>query len=295
MVLYCEAFKKAVFCRHIKIKKGFMIFYRLFYLLSLLLAVLLLSGCGSTETISTYQKDSEIVVDGNLSGWPTSGALINDQDTFNFYVMQDSENLYIFVDFRSPLYNQAIENSGFIVYLSDDENNKKRRGIGYPAGAFNLLREDPAAYREMTRDAEWYSNTRNQQRLESLQEENFENVMIVERFDSGSNPQYGFVTHEQIAAEGVELAAERDQRYYGLEFKIPLDGSAPYELEPGKTYWLGFAIEPPEFNFRDTGMQQNHNRYRDRRRGARYGTSDQRALMRRQMGQFEEWFKIEIR
>ena len=274
-----------------------MLFNRLFYLLSFLLTVLLLSGCGSTETISTYQKDTEIEVDGNLSGWPTSGALINDQDTFNFYVMQDSENLYIFVDFRSPFYNQAIENSGFIVYLSDNEDNKKRRGIGYPAGAFNLLRDDPAAYRDLTRDIEWYENTRNQQRLESMREENFENVMIVERFDSGSDAQYGFVTHEQIAAEGLELAVERDQRYYGLEFKIPLDGSAPYELQPGNTYWLGFAIEPPEFNFRNTdmNMQQNRNRYGDRRRGVRSGTTNQSSQIRRQMGQFEEWFKIEVR
>ncbi len=272
-----------------------MLFNRLLYLLSLLLTVLLLSGCGSTETISTHQKDTEIEVDGNLSGWPTSGALISDLETFSFYVMQDRDNLYIFVDFKSPLYNHAIENSGFIVYLSDDEDNKKRRGIGYPAGAFNLLRDDPAAYRDMTRDAEWHENTRNQQRLESLRDENFENVMIVERYDGGSSTQHGFVTFEQIEAEGLELAVERDQRYYGLEFKIPLNRSAPYELEPGKTYWLGFAIEPPEFNFRSTDIQQNQSRYGNRSRGVRSGTTDQRAQIRRHMGQFEEWFKIEIR
>jgi hypothetical protein len=97
--------------------------------------------------------------------------------------MQDEQNLYVYVDFKSPFYNHAVENSGFIVYISEDEDNKKRRGLGFPSGAFNLMREDPASFRDMTRDSDWLNNTQNYRRLESLQEENFNQVMIVERYE----------------------------------------------------------------------------------------------------------------
>lgn len=272
--------------------------FQIYIPLTLLFTFFLISGCGSTETITTHSMETDIEIDGSLSGWPMSDALIHNSEEFNYYVMQDSDHLYIYVDFKSPFYNRAVENSGFIVYLSDNENIKKRRGIGYPTGAFNLLREDPDTYSELTRDHEWFNNPQNQRRLESLQEENFNQVLIVERYEDNNNPQYGFVTYSQIEAEGLELAAALDQRYYGLEFKIPLNRSAPYELERGKAYWLGFAIEPPEFNFRNNDDMQNYNS-RNRRRGGVYSTgrsssANQNSQMRRYMGQYEEWFKVEI-
>jgi len=257
----------------------------------------LMSGCGSTEIINTYQSDSTIEIDGDLGDWPTSGSNIHNSDYFSYYTMQNSENLYIYVDFKSPYYNQAVNNSGFILYLNEDESNRKERGIGFPAGSFNLLRDDLTTYRSMTRESDWLGKPQNQQRLESLQEENFEQVLIVERLGS-SDAQYGFVTFAQIEAQGVELAAAQDRRYYGLEFKIPLDGAPPFELEKGKTYWLGFAIEPPEFTFRDdnTNTQQQYNRRSGQRGGLQsMGRSvDRGAQLRRQMGLYEEWFKIQI-
>lgn len=255
------------------------------------------AGCGSTETITTHQHDSPIEIDGDLGDWPTSSSNIYNSDYFDYYTMQNSENLYIYVDFKSPFYNQAINDSGFILYLSEDEGNKKQRGIGFPAGSFNLLRDDLTAYRNLTRESDWLSKPQNRQRLESMREENFDQVMIVERLGSSSDAQYGFVTFSQIEAQGIELAAAQDRRYYGLEFKIPLDGSPPFELEKGKTYWLGFAIEPPEFTFRD---DSNTQQYSDRRSGQRGGlrsmgrSVDQGAQLRRQMGQYEEWFKIQV-
>jgi hypothetical protein len=273
--------------------------YRIFYLVLLLTSSLVITtGCGSTEIFTAHQKSSDIEINGNLSGWPSSDAIIHNSDSFDYYIMQDEQNLYVYVDFKSPFYNHAVENSGFIMYISEDEDNKKRRGLGYPSGAFNLLREDPASFRDMTRETDWMGNTQNQRRLESLQEENFNQVMIVERYEDSSDSQYGFVTFSQIEAEGLELAAARDRRYYGLEYKIPLDRSAPFELLPGKTYWIGFAIEPPEFNFRNTENFNQYSRQQGTRRGVnprnRTSSSNQQAQFRRQLGQYEQWFLLEI-
>jgi hypothetical protein len=218
---------------------------KLLYTVLAIAIVSYLSGCGSTETITTHQQENGIEVNGNLSDWPTSDSNIHNSDSFSYYAFQDSENLYIYVDFKSPFYNHSVNNSGFILYLNEDESNKKNMGIGFPAGAFNLLREDPVSYRNLTRDTEWMGNAQNQRRLEALQEEIFDQIMIVERFGSSSDANYGFVTYSQIEAQGVELAAARDRRYYGLEFKFPLDRSAPFELEKGKAYWLAFPIQQP--------------------------------------------------
>lgn len=273
--------------------------FRILFPILILFTFFLISGCGSTETFTTHSKDADIEINGSLSGWPTSESIIHNSDEFNYYVMQDPEHLYIYVDFKNPFYNRAVENSGFILYLSEDENLKKRRGIGYPAGAFNLLRDDHESYRDLTRDLEWLNNPQNQRRLESLQEENFEQILIVERYEDSSNAQYGYVSFSQIEAEGLELAAARDQRYYGLEYKIPLNRSAPFELDRGKTYWLGFAIEPPEFSFRnDNEMQSYDSRNRNRggvRSTGRTSYTNQNSQMRRYMGQYEQWFKVEIK
>jgi len=197
--------------------------YRILIFITLFIsATIILIGCSSTETFTAHQKTSEIEINGNLSGWPSSDAIIHNSDSFDYYIMQDEQNLYVYVDFKSPFYNHAVENSGFILYISEDEDNKKRRGLGFPSGAFNLMREDPASFRDMTRDSDWLNNTQNYRRLESLQEENFNQVMIVERYEDTNDAQYGFVTFSQIEAEGLELAlhATGDIMDWSLKYRL---------------------------------------------------------------------------
>lgn len=258
---------------------------------------ILFISCSSTETLTTYQTDQPPSIDGELTGWPTGEAIIHQSETFRYYTMQDSDYLYIYVDFLSPFYNQAVKKSGLTLYLGKNEKNRKRRGLGFPSGSFNLLRENPGAFEELTTDTEWFQKPQNQNTLEELEKNNFSQIMIVERQENNNDPQYGFVSKTQLEAEGLELEAATDRRNYGLEYKIPLNQSAPFELEPGESYWLGFAIEPPRFRFPEpqtnmTGSTRN-------RRG-RYGTrqaqrqGNHNLMMRRQMGQNEEWFRITI-
>ncbi|MEX0769819.1 MAG: hypothetical protein WD035_03745 [Balneolaceae bacterium] len=257
----------------------------------------LLFSCSSTETLTTFHTDQAPAVNGQLAGWPTGEAAIHQSETFDYYAMRDSDYLYIYVDFLNPFYNEAVNSSGFILYLSKNEKNKKRRGLGFPSGTFNLLRENPATFKEMTTDNKWFQKPQNQETLEELRKNNFNQILIVERYEDSNNPQYGFVTKSQLEAQGVELEVSTDRRYYGLEYKIPLNQSAPFELEPDETYWIGFAIEPPEFRYPEpqTDMTRS-NRYGNRgygnRRPQRRG--NQNLMIRRQMGQTEDWFKIRI-
>lgn len=260
-----------------------------------LLVLLILSACSSTETLQVHQDQTEIQVDGSLTHWPVTDALIHNSETFDFYTTQDEDHLYIFVNFKSPFYNHAVENSGFILYLGgEDKDSRNRKGIAYPTGAFNQLRADAGAYRELLRDEEWLYSPQNQQRLESMQENNFDEFMLVERFDDGTDAQYGALSIAQLEAQGMEIAAERGQRYYSLEYKIPLNGAPPFDLIRGNTYWLGFAIEPPDFNFRDSGASTTNQGYGYGQRRRQPSSSDRRMYMRRQMGDFNEWFRIEI-
>ncbi|MEX2602245.1 MAG: hypothetical protein WD355_11380 [Balneolaceae bacterium] len=268
-------------------------------LLSFLLFGLLLASCGNVSTLTPHHAESpETTVDGNLNDWPTADTQIFSSEAFRFYAKRDSENLYIFVDFLSPYYNEVVNKSGFILYMSQEDQNRKRKGLGFPSGSFHQLREQPGRYEELTTNLEWLNNPQNHDVLDGLETENFERIMIIERYESGS-PQYGFVSRSQVEAIGVELEASTDRRYYGMEYKIPLNNAAPFELLPGETYWLGFAIEPPEFRFRD---DTNTTTSPDRYGGGMYGrqrsrSSDQTEMnqaMRRQFGQYEEWFKVRI-
>lgn len=263
-------------------------------ILSFLMIVFLIS-CGSTEIVTIHQDQPEIEIDGSLSSWPLSETTIHNSDEFRYYVMQDDEHLYLFVDFKSPFYNRSVENAGFIIYLNPVDTDRDRRGIGFPSGAMNLLRDDPGSFENMTRDLEWLQNPQNNQRLESLAEDNFTQIMIVDRIEGVSQTQYGFVSKAQLEGQGMQFAVSEDRRYYGLEFKIPLDGSAPFELQKGQQYWLGFTIEPPDFNFReDPSARQNTGRMYGRSRYGGSDTSNRRMQMRRNLGEYSEWFQIRI-
>lgn len=268
-------------------------------LLSLSLAGLLITSCGNVSTLTPHHEESiETTIDGNLNDWSTADTQIFNSEAFRYYAKRDSEYLYLFVDFLSPFYNEVVKKSGFILYMSQEDQNRKSKGLGFPSGSFQQLREQPGTYEELTTNLEWLNNPQNHDLLERLETENFERILILERYESGS-PQYGFVNVSQVEAIGVELAASTDRRYYGIEYKIPLNNAAPFELLPGETYWLGFAVEPPEFRFRDDNSSiSSPDRYGNgmygRQRSRSSNQTEMNQAMRRQFGQYEEWFKVRI-
>ncbi len=202
--------------------------------------------------------------------------------------------MYLFIDIKSPIKNSQIKQSGYIVYLNHSKDTRKRVGIGFPAGSFNLLRQDPGTYRSFTDDPDWLENTANREFLSELAEENFERVMIVERVDGSSSAEYGFVDPSQLEVDGMEIAYN-DGRLISIEMKIPLDGSSVFGITSNDV-WLGFAVEPPDFN-----LNQNDYNVSNNRSTGRYGSQNRqpsstqmRQYMNRNLGQYERWYRLQI-
>lgn len=249
-------------------------------------------SCGSTNQFTPAQTGNPLTVDGNLSDWNTSETLFEDREQANYYSSFDDNFLYLFVDIRSALKDMSVRRSGLTVYLSDEEETRKKIGVSFPPGTFNLLREYPGAFNNFTSESDWMSKPENQELLENLEDELFSKVMIVQRSGGEGDASYGFVDISQLEVDGMEIAINQDSRTIGLEMKIPRDGSSIYGFS-GREVWLGFAIEPPEFNIQDnSNYSPTSSGTRDR-----YGNQTRRQPRPRQnigrsLGQMERWYLL---
>lgn len=258
---------------------------------SLLVVSLLFMSCSGTKHVTVLQKSEALPIDGNLAGWTTENTLINSSEDINYHAYLHDDILYLFVDVKNPRLDSAIRQSGLIVYLSNSEENRKRVGIGYPVGSFNLLRESPSAFDDFTTEVDWSNKPQNVELLRSLLTQIYSKVMIVERYDGQSNPEYGFVEKHLVEIDGIEIASDQERRLTTLEIKIPLDGSTLYNLEKGDI-WVGFSLEPPTFRFPNTDSmmnnQQSRGMYGQRNRSVQRLSSQPRMLSR------DDWYILRI-
>jgi len=264
---------------------------KLQYLIPLLLCATYLMACSGTRTVTTPLTDRDIVVDGTLTNWNLQSSVVERTDAVHYYAAHDNEFLYLFIDVRSLAQNSAMRQSGFIIYLSSSESQRKNIGLAFPAGTFNLLRDDPGAYRSFLNDREWSQKPENRRLMQNLEEEIFERVMIVEQ-TRGSDKNYGFVSKDQLRIDGVQIAAEGDRRLMGIELKVPLDESTVFNLQ-GNKLWLGFEIDPPNFRVEnDNQMSSQRRSGRDQRVSRSTGNSQ--SNLRQRLGQYERWYKLNL-
>lgn len=248
-------------------------------------------NCTGPEQLAVYEEDQELEVDGNLTNWNTDQTLLKSTSEVDYYATTYNNNLYLFVDVKGLIKHSGILKSGLIVYLSSSEENRKRTGISYPPGSYNLLREYPNSFESFTTDAEWSREPENTQMLENLQEGMYSSVMIVERPDGSNRPEYGFIDKSQLEVDGIEIAVNEERRYISIEMKIPLGETPLFNLANNKI-WLGFSIEPPDFNFREESSSVSNRRdsYADRSRRE----ANMRYAISRNLGQGEDWFIINV-
>jgi len=251
-----------------------------------------LIACSGSKTVTTPATDQSPTVDGNLTGWNLEQTEVDRSDEINYYATHDNEFLYLYIDVKSLAINSAMRQSGFIIYLSSNEENRKRVGIAIPSGSFNLLREDPSAYHSFLTDQEWRQNSRNMELIQGLEEEIFDRIMVVERMGS-SDRNHGFINKDQLLIDGIEIAVQEGRRLMGIEMRVPLNDASLFNLE-GNKVWLGFEIDPPNIRVQEdqTSMNQNQ-RYGGQRRvsqqrGSRHGN------IRQRMGQYEKWYHLNL-
>lgn len=257
-----------------------------------LIPFIVLINCSGPEQLSVFQEDQALEVDGNLTNWNTNETLLKSTSEVDYFAATYGNNLYIFVDVKGLVKHSGILKSGLIVYFGTSEDNRRRTGIAYPPGSYNLLREYPNSFESFTTEVEWSRKPENTEMLENLQEEMFSSVMIVERHDESNRPEYGFIDKSQLEVDGIEIATNRDQRYLTIEMKIPLGETPLFNLSSNKI-WLGFSIEPPEFNFRDESSNVSRNQrdsYAERSRRE----ANMRYAISRNLGQGQDWFIINV-
>ena len=253
---------------------------------------ILLFGCSSTRTVSPPQVSQPPEIDGNITGWDLQNTVIEQTDVADYYAKQDDEFLYIYVDIKSAAHNQAMMQSGFIIYLGNSKEDRNRTGIAFPSGTFNLLRENPAVYDSFLNNEEWFRDPQNIERLEELQEDIFDRVMIVERI--GSDANYGFIDKEQLQVDGIDIESGENRRLTTIEMRIPLNTSSVYSIS-GDELWLGFEIDPPNFRIQNNDNTSMANRRQGYGRGGMYqGSNAARMNMRQRMGQYERWYLLEL-
>lgn len=249
-------------------------------------------NCSGPEQLAVYEQDQAIEVDGNLTNWNTDQTLLKSASDVDYYATVYGNNLYLFVDVKGIVKHNGILKSGLIVYLSASEENRKRTGIAYPPGSYNLLRDYPNSFESFTTEAEWSRKPENTEMLENLEEDMYSSIMIVERPDGSNHPEYGFIDKSQLEVDGIEIAVNEDSRYISIEMKIPLGETPLFNLAKNKL-WLGFSIEPPEFNFRDESTSTS-SRQRDRYGQRSRREANMRYTISRNLGQSEDWFIINV-
>lgn len=262
------------------------------FLLAAIFLLLALVGCSSTKTINSPETEESPEIDGNISDWNMQETLIERTNIANYYATHDNEFLYLFIDVKSPGHNQAMRQSGFIIYLNSGSKDERNRiGLAFPSGSFNLLRENPIVYDSFITDQEWFQQVQNRDRLETLESEIFNRVMVVERIESDTN--YGFLEKERLQVDGIEIETGDNRRLMTIEMQVPLTGSSIYNLN-GDEIWLGFEIDPPNFRIQDNNDTGSMNQGYGRRGGISQQRNTSRTNIRQRMGQFERWYRINL-
>ncbi|MEX0648717.1 MAG: hypothetical protein WEA56_14365 [Balneolaceae bacterium] len=268
---------------------------KLQHLFRITACLLFLGACSNTRTATAPEINNTLSIDGNLSDWNTGESIVENTETVNYYAAHDNDFLYLFIDIKSPFKENSIQRSGLVIYLNHSKETRKRIGIGFPSGSFNLLREDPGAFNSLQNDSDWLGKPGNQELLSELAKENFERVIIVERADGKSNPEYGFADRSQIEIDGFAISTNEDSRLTSIEMRIPLDGSSIFGIRK-ENVWLGFSVDPPDFRINEqqydvSGRSQN-NRYGNRRRPP--SASEQRRALSRNLGEYERWYRLNL-
>lgn len=259
---------------------------------ALVIVSFLIISCSGSRTVTTPATDRSLSVDGNLTGWNLEQSVVEQTDAVNYYATHDNEFLYLYIDVRSPAKNNAIRQSGFIIYLSSSEEHRKQVGIAFPSGSFNLLREDPGAYNSFLNDQEWRENPRNIELLQNFEEEIFDRIMIVER-NGSSERNHGFINKDQLMIDGIEIAAEDGRRLMGIEMRVPLNEASLYNLN-GNKIWLGFEIDPPNIRMQDDQSSMNQQQQYGGQRRVSQNRGNRQGNLRQRMGQYERWYQLNL-
>ena len=204
----------------------------LFLGVSLLVAMLFVNGCGSSQAVmSDYQK-GDIKIDGDISDWGTSIQKIPD-NTFSLGFKNDDKFLYIslMTEDRTKIFQMF--RAGFIIWFEPESGNYKTFGIKYPLPAEqNNMPQMPEANVEgMNRER----SNRGEIDGEGMPRENFLDRMLITQneFEIVDKNKYPLIALPLINKEGIEVKLATHKEQFVYELKIPLASNNHYSFAAG--------------------------------------------------------------
>ncbi|WP_457653372.1 hypothetical protein [Rhodocaloribacter sp.] len=230
---------------------------RLFAAGLFVLAVLAVSGCGSTKTLESGWPERPVVVDGHDDEWSAPRLPLKDNKV-SLSAVNDDANLYVRVETRDRAVQAQMLGRGFTVWLAPGGDKSKKFGIRFPLG---MQGRGAKLLRRMGRDGGDL-----EERWPRLEEQ-------MKAFEIVAADGEPLERRLRASSEDIEVSMSYADGLLVYELKVPLaagEGRA-YALGVGPGQTVAVGLETPEIERRERRADLDDG---SRRRGRRGGFGD---------------------
>ncbi len=105
------------------------------YLSSIVISVLLFSGCSTVILVRSLRENNSITIDGNEKDWNDRTFYLNEQN-LSLGVRNDADNFYLFIKVLDHQQIRNIRAAGLTVWLDPTGDNEKEYGFRIPGKPF---------------------------------------------------------------------------------------------------------------------------------------------------------------
>ena len=183
----------------------------------ILIALVSISGCGSSTEIPSFWNNNEVVVDGNGAEWKSNTFYLNDQHV-TIGARNDQNFLYICLMSSETQFRRQMVGAGLTIWFEADGGMGKW-GVHYPIG-FAGQGKPP---QDDNQEREGAQEDRDQMMQAALQQ--------LEILGPGKDDRQQFSTLQQMP--GIEAKIGNGANSVVYELKVPLHKSKDYQ------YWIG--------------------------------------------------------
>ncbi|MEX0686905.1 MAG: hypothetical protein WD267_08715 [Balneolales bacterium] len=213
---------------------------------------LLILSCSFTKEVQSNYTDQPVQVEGLLSQWPTGGQSRIQTDNLDYYLANNSEFLFLRIDFKSQKVFEEAKRFGFTVYFDNAEKVKRSLGITYPAGIVTQLSEIPGGQKDYFENPGWESIPQNKSLYESLEKNLSQQALLMQRNDKKASIRPFLISLNQLRAQGIELELDQSSRNMSVVMKVPLESTRFHQFaldtKPGQVFNLGFEVKSPSID-----------------------------------------------
>ncbi|MFQ5674911.1 MAG: hypothetical protein ACE5G1_03360 [bacterium] len=205
---------------------------------NVILAVFILTGCGSTLKLDSDWRQQEITIDGKQSDWQDALTFVEKKDV-SIGVANDGEFLYICLVSADRILPRQMVRRGFTVWIDPKGGKDKTFGIRFPIGMLESGMMEEAMGRGRGRD-----EAIDPERMKELFEQTMSELEILgpEKEDRHR--------YSMSELEGLEVKIGEPADGLVYEIKVPLYKTEQYPIAVGLAEGekIGVGFETVEFD-----------------------------------------------